>query len=80
MSGPRNIVTGVTYNNPPVDWHRAEWVTVSPGHRALRYEIDYDLTTLLHNLAVAGALTKAYLDGRWDGMGEQREHLEDMLP
>jgi hypothetical protein len=28
----------------------------------------YDLTTLLHNLAVAGALHRAYVEGRVDGI------------
>jgi hypothetical protein len=33
----------------------------------LRWYTDYDLTTLLHNLAIAGALTKAFRLGDYHG-------------
>lgn len=54
-----NIVTGTTYGGEPVGWHQAEWVTMNPGVKAIRYETDYDLTVLLANLSIAGGLELA---------------------
>jgi hypothetical protein len=60
-----NIITHVRYGggSDPLTWHRAEWVTTGAGVRAIRYETDYDLTTLLRNLSVAGGLALAWKMG-----------------
>lgn len=62
-----NIVTWTVYGGEPTGWHRAEWVTRSPGVRAIRYETDFDLTCFLRNVAVAGALATAWRLGNENG-------------
>ena len=77
MTG-RNIVTASFLckrgDQPKSDgWHRAGW----DGY-VIRYETDFDLTTLMHNLAIAGALTKAFRLGDtygWDmGWNDANHH------
>lgn len=64
-----NIIVRTEYGREPAyHWHRAEWVAIEPGVRKIRYETDFDVTILLRNIAVAGGLTKAYIDGRVDGI------------
>jgi hypothetical protein len=63
-----NIVTWTEYAErgkpTPEGWHRAEWVTLSPGLRAIRYETDFDVSIFLHNVSIAGALSLARNQGR----------------
>ena len=63
-----NIVTWTEYGGSPTGWHRAEWVTRSPGIRAIRYETDFDLTCLFRNIAIAGGLATAWRDGQTNGI------------
>lgn len=58
-----NVVTTSAYYwagvSPPTnDWHRG-----AREGAGCRYWTDYDLTILLRNLAVAGALCAAWIDG-----------------
>lgn len=52
------MITWTVYGDEPPNWHRAEWVTLRPGLRAIRYETDYDVSILFHNLAVVGGLER----------------------
>lgn len=72
-----NIVTSTIYADAPVRadgtprWHRAQWEALKSGMRAIRYETDYDLTTLLHNLA--GGLERAFRLGDVHGFKDANE-------
>ena len=67
-----NIVTTNAFGDEPSGWIRAEWVTLRPGVRMIRYQTDYDLTVFLRNIAVVGALARAWQLGNENGKWKPR--------
>lgn len=62
-----NIITAtvISRGRAPEGWRRAEWTA-----RGVEWHIDYDITILLANIAVAGALSRAWrLGGNPAGWG-----------
>lgn len=50
------IITVCTYGAEPAHWNYCEWVFTEPGVKKIRYQTNYDLTILLHNLYVVMGL------------------------